>query len=121
MIVPFNKIKKQNHLLLDFFVSYLRRAIFSSNFILGNCLLNFENSFAKYCSTKYCVGVASGLDALILILRGYGVKSGDNVIVPAHTFIATWLAVSEVGATPVPVEAKVSIANISFSCIFIPS
>lgn len=113
MIVPFNKIKKQNHLLLDFFVSYLRRAIFSSNFILGNCLLNFENSFAKYCSTKYCVGVASGLDALILILRGYGVKSGDNVIVPAHTFIATWLAVSHVGARIIPVDILDDAFNIN--------
>ena len=64
----------------------------------------FEQEFADYCDAKYCVGVGNGLDALHLILRAYGIGAGDEVIVPSNTFIATWLAVSYAGATPVPVE-----------------
>lgn len=65
---------------------------------------SFEHEFASYCGAKHCIGVGNGLDALHLILRGYDIGLGDEVIVPAHTFIATWLAVSNCGATPVPVE-----------------
>ncbi|MFA5370484.1 MAG: DegT/DnrJ/EryC1/StrS family aminotransferase [Sideroxydans sp.] len=64
----------------------------------------FEHEFAEYCEAKHCIGVGNGLDALYLILRAYDIGAGDEVIVPAHTFIATWLAVSNCGATPVPVE-----------------
>ena len=75
-------------------------------YIKGEELELFEQEFAAYCQTKHCIGVANGLDALRLILMAYDIGKGDEVIVPAHTFIATWLAVSEVGATPVPVEAN---------------
>lgn len=64
----------------------------------------FENKFAEYCGVKYCVGCGNGLDALFLILKAYGVSTGDEVIVPSNTFIATALAVSYTGATPVLVE-----------------
>ncbi len=64
----------------------------------------FEAEFAAECNAHYCVGVGSGMDALELILRAYGIGPGDEVLVPAHAFVATWLAVSHVGATPVPVE-----------------
>jgi dTDP-4-amino-4,6-dideoxygalactose transaminase len=64
----------------------------------------FEREFAAYCETTHCIGVANGLDALNLILRAYGIGPGDEVLVPSNTFIATWLAVSQAGATPVPVE-----------------
>src|SRR5207237_407320 len=60
--------------------------------------------FAAYCGTKHCVGVGNGLEALQLILRAYGIGSGDEVIAPANTYIATWLAVSNSGASVVPVE-----------------
>ena len=64
----------------------------------------FEKAFAEYCGTKYCVGCGNGLDSLMLILRAYDIGEGDEVIVPSNTFIATALAVSYVGATPVFVE-----------------
>lgn len=81
-----------------------QRVMSSGTYILGEEVEKFEEEFASYCRVKHCVGVASGLDALELILRAYGIGPGDEVIVPANTFIATWLAVSHVGARPVPVE-----------------
>jgi dTDP-4-amino-4,6-dideoxygalactose transaminase len=80
------------------------RVLRSGFYILGEETTAFEREFAAYCGVKHCVGVANGLDALHLILRGYGIGEGDEVIVPANTFIATWLAVSLVGARIVPVE-----------------
>jgi len=81
-----------------------RRTLSSGHFILGSALESFEARFAEYCGAEFCVGVGNGLDALTLTLRAMEVGSGDEVIVPSHTFIATWLAVDEVGARPVPVE-----------------
>lgn len=80
------------------------RVLASGRYVLGPELEAFEREFARYCEADFCVGVGSGLDALRLILEGYGIGPGDEVLVPAHTFIATWLAVSQAGATPVPVE-----------------
>jgi dTDP-4-amino-4,6-dideoxygalactose transaminase len=84
------------------------RVLSSGWYIGGNELNSFENEFANYCGANYCVGVANGLDALILILRGYKelgrLKDGDEVIVPANTYIASILAISESGLTPVLVE-----------------
>ena len=76
----------------------------SAWYVLGKELEAFEQEYAAYCDSKHCVGVANGLDALHLLLRAYGIGAGDEVIVPSNTYIATWLAVSQVGATPVPVE-----------------
>jgi dTDP-4-amino-4,6-dideoxygalactose transaminase len=73
-------------------------------YILGREVESFEQEFAAYCGVQHCVGVGNGLEALHLILRGYGIGAGDEVIVPSNTYIATWLAVSYAGATPVPVE-----------------
>ena len=72
----------------------------------------FEEAFAAYCHTKYCIGVGNGLDALMLALRALGVGKGDEVIVPSNTFIATALAVTYVGATPVFVEPDIRTYNI---------
>ena len=72
--------------------------------VLGRETATFEQEYADYCGTKHCVGVANGLDALSLALRALDIGPSDEVIVPANTYIATWLAVSHVGATPVPVE-----------------
>jgi dTDP-4-amino-4,6-dideoxygalactose transaminase len=82
----------------------VHRVLSSGWYIHGEELEMFESEFATYCNVKHCVGVGNGLDALTLILRAYGLGAGDEVIVPAHTFIATWSAVSIVGATPVPVD-----------------
>ena len=76
----------------------------SGQFIQGPRLDSFESNFAAYCESKVCVGVGNGLDALSLILQAYEIGPGDEVIVPSNTYIATWLAISAVGATPVPVE-----------------
>ena len=73
-------------------------------YLLGKELEAFESEFAAFCGVRHCVGCGNGLDALHLILRGYDIGVGDEVIVPAHTFIATWLAVSYAGARPVPVD-----------------
>jgi dTDP-3-amino-3,4,6-trideoxy-alpha-D-glucose transaminase len=84
----------------------------SGRYILGPEVEAFEAEWAAYCGTAHCVGVANGLDALRLILMGYGIGAGDEVIVPSNTYIATWLAVSLVGATPVPVEPDPATFNI---------
>lgn len=76
----------------------------SAWYVLGNEVEAFEREYAAYCGTECCVGVGNGLDALHLILRAYGIGGGDEVIVPSNTYIATWLAASYAGATPVPVE-----------------
>ncbi len=73
-------------------------------FIRGQMLEAFEAEFAQYCGVRHTVGLSNGLDALHLVLRAWDVGPGDEVIVPSHTFVATWLAVSFAGATPVPVE-----------------
>ena len=77
------------------------RMLGSSAFTLGAEVERFEAEFAEYSQTRHCVGVASGTAALALMLEAYGIGAGDEVIVPAHTFIASALAVSHVGATPV--------------------
>ena len=80
------------------------RVIESSSFIMGPELEQFEAAFAHFCGVRHAIGVGTGLDALTLTLRGLGIGPGDEVIVPAHTFVASWLAVDQAGATVVPVE-----------------
>jgi dTDP-4-amino-4,6-dideoxygalactose transaminase len=80
------------------------RVLDSGQFILGREVEAFEEEFAAYCGAAHCAGVANGLDALELILRAYEIGPGDEVIVPANTYIATWLAVTAAGAQVVPVE-----------------
>ena len=84
----------------------IQRVLDSHTYILGPEVHNFENEFANYVSSNHCVGVANGLEALRLALRAVGVEHGDEVIVPAHTFIATWLAATQCGARLVPVEPE---------------
>jgi dTDP-4-amino-4,6-dideoxygalactose transaminase len=81
-------------------------------YILGEEVAAFEEEFAAYSGVQHCIGVGNGLDALHLVLRACGIGSGDEVIVPANTYIATWLAVSYAGATPVPVEPDPITSNI---------
>ena len=89
-----------------------QRVMDSGWYIQGEELRAFESEFADYCNVKYCIGVGNGLDALHLILRSMDIGAGDEVIVPSNTFIATWLAVSYAGATPVPVEPDEATYNI---------
>ena len=89
------------------------RVLDSHTYILGPEVQNFEDEFANYVSAGHCVGVANGLEALRLALRAVGVEQGDEVIVPAHTFIATWLAATQCGARLVPVEPELDGFNIN--------
>ena len=89
------------------------RVLESGWYILGPEVEAFESEWAAYCDAKHAVGLANGLDALTLALRALDIGPGDEVIVPSNTYIATWLAVSGVGATPVPVEPDVATHNIN--------
>lgn len=117
MNIPFLDLKAvYGELQGDLDAAY-RRVMESGWFILGDEVDSFEQEFAAYCGQKHCIGVADGLDALVLILRGFGIGEGDEVVVPANTYIATWLAVSLVGAIPVPVEPHPGTYNIDPSRI----
>jgi dTDP-4-amino-4,6-dideoxygalactose transaminase len=93
--------------------SAYKRVMDSGWFIMGPELAAFEAEFAAYSNVKHCIGVGNGLDALHLLLRAYEIGPGDEVIVPSNTFIATWLAVSQCGATPVAVEPDINTHNIN--------
>ena len=111
-MIPFLDLKRVNAPHEAQIKSAIARVIESGWYVLGAETENFEHEFASYCGAAHCIGVANGLDALTLILRGYGIGAGDEVIVPSHTFIATWLAVSQAGARPVPVEPDPATCNI---------
>jgi dTDP-4-amino-4,6-dideoxygalactose transaminase len=110
--VPFLELKVGYQELKSELDSAWQRVMNSGWYLLGAELEAFEEEYAAYCGTRHAVGVGSGLDALVLSLAAYGIGPGDEVIVPAHTFIATWMAVSRVGAVPVPVDADPETYNI---------
>ena len=112
MKVPFLELKPAYEELKPEFDAAYHRVMDSGWYLLGRELEAFEAEFAAYCEAKYCIGVANGLDALHLLVRAYGIGPGDEVILPSNTFIATWLAVSYAGATPVPVEPDPKTYNI---------
>lgn len=112
MKVPFLDLKAAYRELQVDLDEAWRRVMDSGWYILGEEVETFEREFAAYCGAKHCLGVGNGLDALILVLRGYDIGVGSEVIVPANTYIATWLAVSYVGATPVPVEPNSHTCNL---------
>lgn len=89
----------------------IARVVSSGWFIGGPEVEKFEAEYAQYTSAQFCVGVANGLDALHLALKAMDVGPGDEVIVPSNTYIATWLAVSQCGAVPVPVEPELATYN----------
>ena len=109
-MIPFLDLKAINAQYKDELMEACERVIDSGWYIQGSEHKAFEEEFAKYCGTKYAVGVASGLDALTLILRAYKelgiLKDGDEVIVPANTYIATILAITQNNLTPILVEPK---------------
>ena len=90
----------------------IARVLDSGWLLLGKELDAFEQEWATYCQAAHGIGLANGLDALALALEACGVKPGDDVLVPANTYIASWLAVSQVGARPVPVEPDPRICNL---------
>lgn len=104
MSVPFLDLEASYEELRAELDETFRRVMESGRYVLGDEVSRFEEEFAAYCGVEYCVGVGNGLEALALILRAADIGPGDEVIVPANTYIATWLAVDQVGAAPVPVE-----------------
>lgn len=112
MNIPFLDLKAINLAHRDELKAAFERVLDSGWYILGQEVKAFEQEFADYCGTPYAVGVSNGLDALHLILRAWGIGEGDEVIVPSNTYIATWLAATYAGATPVPVEPDEATCNI---------
>jgi dTDP-4-amino-4,6-dideoxygalactose transaminase len=110
--IPFLDLKSTYTEIKDDIDSAMQRVMDSGYYLLGQELKSFEAEYAAYVGAKHCIGVGNGLDALHLSLRALDVKAGDEVIVPSNTYIATWLAVSMVGATPVPVEPDERTYNI---------
>ncbi|MEN8134166.1 MAG: DegT/DnrJ/EryC1/StrS family aminotransferase [Thermodesulfobacteriota bacterium] len=110
--VPFLDLQGPYSELRDEIDAAIKRVLDSGWYILGEEVDAFEQEYAAYCAAKHCVGVANGLDALHLALLALGVGAGDEVIVPSNTYIATWLAVSQCGATPIPVEPDAATYNI---------
>lgn len=113
MKIPFLDLKASYLELQEELDTAYLRVMESGRYILGEEVRAFEEEFAAYCETEHCVGVGNGLEALHLILRAYDTGDGDEIIVPANTYIATWLAVSCTGARPVPVEPNEHTYNIN--------
>lgn len=112
MTVPFLDLKAINLSQGAELEAAFQRVLNSGWYILGQEVANFEQRFAAYCGAAQGIGVANGLDAIMLVLKASGIGPGDEVIVPSNTFIATWLAVSQCGATPVPVEPVAATYNL---------
>lgn len=117
MNIPFASFVPMHEEIRQGLDAAFKKVVDKSYFIQGEECEKFEEEYAAYCGTKYCVGVATGLDAIYLILKALDIKAGDEVIVPSNTYIATALAVSFTGATPVFVEPVIDTYNIDVTHI----
>lgn len=113
MTVKFLDLRAINAFLEQELAIAIRRVVSSGHYVLGPEVEAFEAEWAAYVGAAHCVSVGNGLDALTLSLRAVGVGPGDEVIVPAHTFTATWLAVAAVGATPIAAEVDEATYNLT--------
>lgn len=116
-MIPFVDLQTIHEPLKSSFQSVLDTCLSNSDFITGQLVSKFETEFATYCNTTYCVGVSSGTAALFLSLKALGIKEGDEVIIPSHTFIATAMAVSQCGAKPIFVDVDQASWNITWEHI----
>jgi len=120
-MIPFLDLHKINARFEAEFQLRFKAFLDSGYYILGNNVKAFENSFAEYCGTRHCIGVANGLEALRLILEGYKelgkLQEGDEVLVASNTYIATILAIKQAGMTPVLVEAEMKTFNFDIEAI----
>jgi dTDP-4-amino-4,6-dideoxygalactose transaminase len=110
--VPFFDHRPMHDSIKEELSTSLNAILDSDNLVLGKKVSNFENRFSNYLNCKYSIGVNSGLDALIIALRALDIGPNDEVIVPSNTYIATWQAVTMIGAKPIPVEPIISTYNI---------
>ncbi|TAG09860.1 MAG: DegT/DnrJ/EryC1/StrS family aminotransferase [Verrucomicrobia bacterium] len=117
MQVPILELKPTYLELKDELDAAYHRVMDSGWYLMGREVEAFEEEYAGYVGTKHCVAVGNGLDAIRLALEAHGIGPGDDVIVPAHTFIATWLAVSQTGATPVAVDVCLDTGNLDPSLL----
>ena len=117
MNVPFLSLEPQHAPLREAMRAVFTRVYDSYWYVLGEEVKQFEQDYATFNQVAHAVGVANGLDALVLALRVLEIGPGDEVIVPSNTYIATWLAVTQVGATPVPVEPDPATSNLDPSRI----
>ena len=113
MKIPFLSLKQINQPFEAAFEASFQTFLENGWYILGNQLTKFEQEYADFNKVEHCIGVANGLDALVLCLKALDIGIGDEVIVPSNTYIASWLAVTYVGATPVPVEPNALTYNIN--------
>lgn len=104
--VPFADFGPLHQKLEDEIIQQFTEVYKNNWFINGKKVTEFEEAYAKYCNSKYCIGCGNGLEAIELTLKGFGIGKGDEVIVCAHTFIASALAISKAGATPILVDAE---------------
>lgn len=111
-MIPILELKPTYLELKDELDEAYHRVMDSGWYLMGSEIESFEEEYAAYVGTEHCIAVGNGLDAIRLALEAYGIGQGDEVIVPAHTFIATWLAVSQTGATPVGVDVCADTANL---------
>jgi dTDP-4-amino-4,6-dideoxygalactose transaminase len=112
-MIDYENLHKLNKPFFEEYIHEFKDILGSGWFILGDRVKNFENEFAGYCGTRFCCGVANGLDAMILALKSFNLQKGDEVIVPSNTYIATILAVLHAGLTPVLVEPDIRTYNIN--------
>lgn len=117
MNIPFVSFEKMHREISDEIHNTFEKVFSNNIFIKGEKLKTFEDNFAKYCGSNYCVGCANGLDSLYLILKAYGIGKGDEVIIPSNTFIATALAVSYTGASLALVEPDINTYTINSKLI----
>ena len=117
MNIPFLDLKMQTATYAEEIHDAMDRVVSDCNFVLGRQVDDFERAFASYCECEHAIGVASGFDALKLILRAMDIGLGDEVITTSHTFIATALAISSVGATPVLVEVDPVTYTMDTACV----
>ena len=110
--IPYMDVSAAQADVADELAAAVSRVAESGWYLLGPELERFERDFARYCEVGQCIGVGSGMSAIELSLRALGIGPGDEVLVPAYTWIATWLAVSQVGARPVGVDVDASTYNI---------
>lgn len=112
-MIDYENLAKLNHSFFNDYKKAFEQTLESGWFILGNKVQQFEKEYAEYCGSKYSIGVANGLDALILSLKAFNFEKGSEVIVPSNTYIATILSILHCGCTPVLVEPDINTYNIN--------